>query len=94
MTPAQVARRLQGTEYTVDDWLRKRRLRGVKLGRLRRVSGDDLDAFLGGGRGAAEPLTGDEAAQSEAAWRAYSAGDDHGVTLAEVRRVSHGDGRA
>lgn len=93
LTPAQVARRLQVTEHTVYDWLRKGRLRGVKLGRLWRVSGDDLDAFLGTDRGSTEALTADEAAQSEAAWRAYLAGEDPGETLAEVRRSLRGDGR-
>lgn len=94
MTAAQVARRLQVTEHTVYEWLRKGRLRGVKLGRLWRVSGDDLEAFLGGSRGVAEPLTADEAAESDAAWHAYLSGDDPGETLATVRRALRGDVRA
>lgn len=94
MTPAQVARRLQVTEHTVYDWLRKGRLRGVKLGRLWRVSGDDLEAFIGGSDGVAETLTPDEAAQSDAAWRAYLSGDNPGETLTEVRRALRRDARA
>lgn len=94
MTPAQVARRLQVTEHTVYEWLRKGSLRGVKLGRLWRVSVDDLDVFLRGGRGVAEPLTAEEAAESDAAWHAYLSGDDPGETLAEVRNALRGDTRA
>ena len=71
LTPSQLARRLQGTEHTVYEWLRKGRLRGVKLGRLWRVSNEDLDAFLWADRrGYDEPLDENEAAESDAAWRA------------------------
>lgn len=88
MTPAQVARRLAVTEQTVYDWLRKGRLRGVKLGRLWRVSNDDLDAFLSPERNEfAEPLTESEAAESDAAWQAYVDGQDPGESLADVRRA-------
>lgn len=94
LTPAQVARRVQVTEHTVYGWLRQGRLRGVKLGRLWRVSGDDLEAFLRGNRGEDEPLTVQEAAESDAAWRAYLAGDDPGETLVDVRRALREDARA
>ena len=88
LTPAQVAHRLQVTEHTVYDWLRKGRLRGVKVGRLWRVSNDDLDAFLWSERSDfAEPLTADEAEESDAAWRAYLEGTDPGESLAEVRQA-------
>jgi excisionase family DNA binding protein len=46
LTPAQVGERLQVTERTVYQWLRDRRLVGLKLGRLWRVRSEDLEAFL------------------------------------------------
>lgn len=48
LTPEQVAQRLQVTERTVYTWLRSGRMRGVKLGRLWRVTEEDVAAFLGG----------------------------------------------
>ncbi len=52
LTPAQVAERLQVTEFTVYKWLRAGELRSVKLGRLWRISEGDLAEFLGERRGA------------------------------------------
>ena len=46
LTPAQVGERLQVTERTVYQWLRDRRLAGLKLGRLWRIRSEDLEAFL------------------------------------------------
>lgn len=98
LTPAQVAERLQVGEHTVHGWLRRGALRGVKLGRLWRVAPDDLDAFLrdhanGDNGDFDEPLTAEEATESDAAWRAYLAGDDPGESLDEVRRALRGEQR-
>ncbi len=46
LTPTDVANRLQVSERTVTQWLRKGRLRGFKLGKEWRISPDDLQAFL------------------------------------------------
>jgi excisionase family DNA binding protein len=46
LTPEQVAERLQLSPYTVLDYLRSRRLRGVKLDRHWRVREVDLQAFI------------------------------------------------
>ncbi|MGH2534327.1 MAG: helix-turn-helix domain-containing protein [Thermomicrobiales bacterium] len=96
MTPAQVAEHLQVTEHTVYDWLRKGRLHGVKVGRLWRVPEPNVDAFvLGNDRDVDdEPLTAEEAATSEAAWRAYLSGEDPGEPLDNVRRELVGTRRA
>ncbi len=42
LTPTDVAKRLQVNERTVTQWLRKGRLRGYKIGKEWRISGDDL----------------------------------------------------
>lgn len=59
LTPEEIAEMLSVTTRTVCDWLRSGRLRGVKAGRLWRVSREDLDTFL---RRAApdEPTGGEE----------------------------------
>ncbi len=46
LTPTDVANRLQVSERTVTQWLRKGHLRGFKLGKEWRISPDDLQAFL------------------------------------------------
>jgi excisionase family DNA binding protein len=46
LTPPQVAQRLQVNERTVTQWLRKRHLRGFKIGKEWRVAVRDLEAFL------------------------------------------------
>ncbi len=49
LTVPQVAERLQVSEWTVRDWLRKGQLRGVRLGGTRigwRVSEADLRRFI------------------------------------------------
>ncbi|TMB70116.1 MAG: helix-turn-helix domain-containing protein [Chloroflexi bacterium] len=46
LTPEQVAERLQVTERTVYDWLRRGKLPALKLGRLWRIRPEDLEAFL------------------------------------------------
>jgi excisionase family DNA binding protein len=46
LTPDQVAERLQLSVYTILDYLRSRRLRGVKLDRHWRVREADLQAFI------------------------------------------------
>ena len=61
----------------------------MKRGRLWRVSKDDLDVFLwGNGRtDFDEPLTPEEAAESDAAWRAYVEGQAPRESWAEVGRA-------
>jgi excisionase family DNA binding protein len=46
LTPQQVADQLQVTTQTVVRWLRKGQLKGSKLGRLWRITEEDVDAFL------------------------------------------------
>jgi excisionase family DNA binding protein len=58
LTPEQVAERLQLSQHTILEYLRSRRLRGVKLDRHWRVRETDLQAFIeahlanGAGKGA------------------------------------------
>jgi excisionase family DNA binding protein len=46
LTPVQVAERLQVNERTVTCWLRKKKLRGFKLGKEWRIARRDLTVFL------------------------------------------------
>lgn len=46
LTPVEVARRLKVKKRTVLEWLRKGKLKGLKLGRLWRVRMRDLETFL------------------------------------------------
>jgi excisionase family DNA binding protein len=46
LTPEQVAERLQLSPHTILDYLRTKRLRGVKLDRHWRVREVDLQAFI------------------------------------------------
>lgn len=46
LTPEQVADRLQISEHTVYLWLRSGMLPGMKLGRLWRIRGEDLEEFV------------------------------------------------
>jgi excisionase family DNA binding protein len=46
LTPEQVAERLQLSPFTILDYLRTKRLRGVKLARHWRVREADLQAFI------------------------------------------------
>jgi excisionase family DNA binding protein len=46
LTPEQVAERLQLSPHTILDYLRTKRLRGVKLDRHWRVREADLQAFI------------------------------------------------
>jgi len=89
LTPAQIAERLGVAERTVYRWLRQGNLRGVKVGRRWRIAEGDLDTFLRLDRSGDDPdrLTEDEIADSDAAWRAYVAGDDPGETLDQVRQA-------
>ena len=45
-TPAEVADILSITEYTVIKWLREGKLKGIKIGRLWRITEDGLNKFL------------------------------------------------
>lgn len=87
LTALQVAEHLQVTEHTVYDWLRTGRLQGVKVGRLWRVSPSSLDAFLGNSERDEydAPMTDEEIAESESAWRDYLSGQDRGESLAHLR---------
>ena len=49
LTPTDVAKRLQVNESTVTQWLRKGLLRGYKIGKEWRISGDDLGTFPANG---------------------------------------------
>ncbi|MEW6277433.1 MAG: helix-turn-helix domain-containing protein [Candidatus Eremiobacterota bacterium] len=44
--PGGVARRLKVKKRTVLEWLRRDKLKGLKLGRLWRIRMRDLEAFL------------------------------------------------
>ncbi len=46
LTPTDVAKRLQVSERTVTQWLRKGLLRGHKIGKQWRISADDLGTSL------------------------------------------------
>jgi excisionase family DNA binding protein len=46
LTPEEVADRLAIKPRTVIDWLRTGRLKGVKLGKVWRVTEEDLSAFV------------------------------------------------
>jgi excisionase family DNA binding protein len=46
LTVEQVAKRLQVTERTVREWLRTKRLKGVRAGRQWRIRESDLSTFL------------------------------------------------
>ncbi len=46
LTPTDVANHFQLNVRTVTMWLRKRYLRGFKIGKEWRISPDDLQAFL------------------------------------------------
>lgn len=88
LTPAQVAEHLHVTVHTVYGWLRKGSLHGVKVGRLWRVPEPNLDAFVWSDDQGVDddPLTANEAAESESAWQAYLSGEDIGEPLDRVRR--------
>ena len=45
-TPEIVAEKLSVTTRSVTKWLRTKKLRGVKIGRLWRIKPDDLAAFI------------------------------------------------
>jgi len=47
LRPEEVAEMLQVSRRTVVRWLKERRLKGVRVGRLWRVREEDLEAFLG-----------------------------------------------
>jgi excisionase family DNA binding protein len=49
-TPEQVAEQLQVSLKTVTNYLREGRLKGFKVGRLWRITEDDLEEFLRQGR--------------------------------------------
>lgn len=49
LSPAQVAERLQVSEYTAVKWMRQGRIRARKLGKFWRVKPEDLEAFIEGG---------------------------------------------
>jgi excisionase family DNA binding protein len=87
LTPSQIAERLRTTERTLYNWLRSGHLSGMKVGRLWRIPEENLAAFLqsNGHDKFDEPLTSEEAADSEAAWAAYVRGEDPGEPLEVVR---------
>ena len=89
LTPLQVAERLQVSEHTVYGWLRSGRLRGEKVGRLWRVPEEAVEAFLRGDEDDQydDPLTPEEAVESESAWQAYVSGEDKGEPLEVVREA-------
>jgi|RhiMethySRZTD1v2_1073278.scaffolds.fasta_scaffold181038_4 excisionase family DNA binding protein len=45
-TPQDVAERLGMSKYTITEWLKTGRLRGVKIGKYWRVKESDLQAFI------------------------------------------------
>ena len=47
LTVRQVATKLVVCEETVARWLRSRKLKGYKFGRLWRIKEDDLQSFIG-----------------------------------------------
>jgi excisionase family DNA binding protein len=49
LSPAQVAERLQVSEYTAVKWMRQGRIKAHKLGKFWRVKPEDLEAFIEGG---------------------------------------------
>ena len=46
LTPGQVAEHLQISENTVNRWLRDGYLRGYKVGKMWRISPEDLQHFI------------------------------------------------
>ena len=46
LTPEEVAARLAVSPKSIREWLRSRKLKGVKAGRLWRVKEDEIEAFL------------------------------------------------
>jgi acetyl-CoA synthetase len=48
LTPVQVSRHLQVNPETVLRWLRAERLPGKKIGKLWRISENDLNSFISG----------------------------------------------
>ena len=89
LTPAQVAKRLRVSERTVYAWLHSGRLSGRKVGRRWRVTEDALAALerSDGQDDYDDPLTPEEAAESEEAWQAYLRGEDRGESLDAVREA-------
>lgn len=49
LTPKEVAKRLRVSERTIYEWLKMKRLRGRKMGRLWRIPEEELDRFIKGG---------------------------------------------
>jgi excisionase family DNA binding protein len=45
-TPEEVGERLSMSKYTITDWLKTGRLKGVKIGKYWRVRENDLQAFI------------------------------------------------
>jgi excisionase family DNA binding protein len=48
LTPEEVAERLRISRWTVMDYLREGRIKGRKIGRLWRITEEDLQAFVEG----------------------------------------------
>jgi excisionase family DNA binding protein len=48
LTVKQAAERLQVTQETVREWLKKGRIKGVKLGHIWRIDAEALDHLLAG----------------------------------------------
>lgn len=59
LTPKEVADLLQVKPVTIMTYLRRGLLKGIKVGRLWRVRGADLEAFLADGQGT-KPAAGAE----------------------------------
>ena len=49
LTPEEAAARLKISRFTLGDWLRSGKIKGVKVGSLWRVRESDLEAFVRGG---------------------------------------------
>lgn len=48
LTPEQAAERLNVSDWTIRAWLRSGRIKGVKIGKLWRISEDEIDAMIRG----------------------------------------------
>ena len=61
LTPEEAAERLSVSPKGVKNWLRQGKLRGLKVGRLWRISESDLGAFLDASRAAGQGTAADRA---------------------------------
>lgn len=61
LTPEEAAERLSVSPKGVKNWLRQGKLRGLKVGRLWRISESDLSAFLAASRAISQRVDVDSA---------------------------------